>query len=97
MPTYEYVCRDCGHQFEVFQSFTEEGLTICERCGGSLRKVFYPAGVVFKGSGFYKTDSRAASANGSSKKEKKEPAPTTSSSDSSQSSKKKSDGKEKTA
>ena len=58
MPTYEYACTSCGHQIEVFQRFTEDPLTTCGVCGGPLRKVFHPAGIVFKGSGFYATDSR---------------------------------------
>ncbi len=59
MPTYEYRCSDCGHQFETFRRIDDEPLTVCERCGGRLRKVFHPAGIVFKGSGFYATDSRS--------------------------------------
>lgn len=62
MPTYEYRCSDCGHQFETFRGIDDEPLTVCERCGGRLRKVFHPAGIVFKGSGFYATDSRAKKA-----------------------------------
>ncbi|HEX6421631.1 MAG TPA: FmdB family zinc ribbon protein [Acidimicrobiales bacterium] len=61
MPTYEYRCRDCGEQLEVVQSFADDPLTECPRCAGSLRKVFNAVGISFKGSGFYKTDSRAAS------------------------------------
>lgn len=61
MPTYEYRCSECGFLFEAFQRIEEEPLTVCERCGGRLRKVFHPAGIVFKGSGFYATDSRAKS------------------------------------
>jgi putative FmdB family regulatory protein len=60
MPTYEYVCRSCGEPLEVVQAFTDAALEICPRCGGELRKVFGNVGVVFKGSGFYKTDSRSA-------------------------------------
>ena len=59
MPTYEYRCNDCSHLFEVQQRIDDEPLTVCERCGGRLRKVFHPAGIVFKGSGFYATDSRS--------------------------------------
>ena len=73
MPTYEYKCRDCGHQLEVVQSFTDDALTKCPSCRKkALRKVFSPVGIAFKGSGFYKTDSRssngksASSTNGSS-------------------------------
>jgi putative FmdB family regulatory protein len=61
MPTYEYACTECGEQLEVVQSFTDDALTVCPACKGKLRKVFSPVGVVFKGSGFYKTDSRAKS------------------------------------
>jgi putative FmdB family regulatory protein len=60
MPTYEYACIDCGHKFEIVQSFSDEALTTCPECGGSLRKVFGSVGIVFKGSGFYKTDSRGS-------------------------------------
>src|SRR5438270_9822857 len=58
MPTYEYVCRDCGEHVDVFQQFSDEPLTVCPNCGGVLRKVFHPAGILLKGSGFYKTDNR---------------------------------------
>jgi putative FmdB family regulatory protein len=57
MPTYQYACSDCGHQFEAFQSFSEASLTTCPECKGTVRKVYSAVGVVFKGSGFYKTDS----------------------------------------
>ncbi|MBD8606602.1 FmdB family transcriptional regulator [Aeromicrobium sp. CFBP 8757] len=67
MPKYQYQCKDCGEALEVQQSFTDDALTVCPTCGGDLRKVFGAVGVVFKGSGFYKTDSRSASgASGSS-------------------------------
>src|SRR5260370_39967585 len=56
MPTYEYVCRACSHRFETWQKMTDETLTTCPECGGVIRRVLFPAGVVFKGSGFYKTD-----------------------------------------
>jgi putative FmdB family regulatory protein len=56
MPTYEYACRDCGHTFEIVQSMLDEPLTMCPECGGSLRKVFAPPAISFKGSGFYSTD-----------------------------------------
>jgi putative FmdB family regulatory protein len=59
MPTYEYACRSCGHHLEIFQSFSEEPLTTCPNCEGDLRKVFGSIGIVLKGSGFYRTDSRA--------------------------------------
>jgi putative FmdB family regulatory protein len=58
MPTYEYACTDCGEHVEVVQSMSDAPLTTCPACGGKLRKVFTPIGVVFKGSGFYRTDSR---------------------------------------
>ncbi len=56
MPTYEYLCRTCSHRFETWQKMTDDPLTTCPECGGSIRRVLFPAGVVFKGSGFYKTD-----------------------------------------
>jgi len=56
MPTYEYTCRDCGHTFDIVQSMWDESLTMCPECGGSLRKVFAPPAISFKGSGFYTTD-----------------------------------------
>jgi putative FmdB family regulatory protein len=61
VPTYEYACTACEDRFEIVQSFADAALTECRACGGRLRKVFSPVGVVFTGSGFYKTDSRAAS------------------------------------
>ena len=61
MPTYDYRCRQCGTTYEVIHSMLESGPTTCERCGGELRRVLHPAGIIFKGSGFYKTDARAAS------------------------------------
>ncbi|GAA1922419.1 FmdB family zinc ribbon protein [Nocardioides marmoribigeumensis] len=61
MPTYQYSCTECGHFFEQVQSFTEDSLTVCPECQGRLRKVFNAVGVVFKGSGFYRTDSRGSS------------------------------------
>lgn len=56
MPTYEYLCQTCSHRFETWQKMTDEPLTVCPQCGKNLRKIYYPAGIVFKGSGFYKTD-----------------------------------------
>ena len=58
MPTYQYACTACGHRFEAVQAFTDDSLTICPVCSGQLRKVYGSVGVVFKGSGFYRTDSR---------------------------------------
>lgn len=69
MPTYQYVCTECGHDLEAVQSFTDDALTVCPDCSGRLRKVYGSVGVVFKGPGFYRTDSRNSStiAPGSSK------------------------------
>ena len=61
MPTYEYACTSCGQHVEIFQRLAEPPLETCVACGGHMRKVFFPAGIVFKGSGFYATDSRAKS------------------------------------
>jgi putative FmdB family regulatory protein len=61
MPTYVYACDSCGAQFEQFQSFKDEPLRTCPRCSGGLRRVFQPVGIVFKGSGWYITDSRKTS------------------------------------
>ena len=58
MPTYQYACTECGHAFEQVQSFSDDALTTCPQCTGRLRKVFNAVGVVFKGSGFYRNDSR---------------------------------------
>lgn len=75
MPTYQYVCTECGEPLEVVQKFSDDALTECPACSGRLRKVFSAAGIIFKGSGFYRTDSRGsgkssstvgASSNGSS-------------------------------
>lgn len=66
MPTYEYRCRDCGEALEVVQSFTDDPLTECPACEGSLKKVFAPPSISFKGDGFYKTDSRSGSSKKSS-------------------------------
>ncbi|MEW1954706.1 FmdB family zinc ribbon protein [Terrabacter sp. NPDC080008] len=62
MPTYSYACQNCGHAFDIRQSFSDDALTVCPECGEPrLRKVIHPVGIAFKGSGFYKTDSRASS------------------------------------
>ncbi len=61
MPTYEYRCNSCGEHVEVFQSFSDDPLSSCGICGGTLKRVFHPVGIVFKGSGFYSTDSRSRS------------------------------------
>ncbi len=60
MPTYQYSCTDCGHFLEAVQSFSDDSLTVCPECQGTLRKVFNAVGVVFKGSGFYRNDSRGS-------------------------------------
>jgi putative FmdB family regulatory protein len=74
VPTYQYACTECGHAFEQFQSFSDDALTECPQCQGRLRKLYNAVGVVFKGSGFYRTDSR--------KPEKSESAPKKESTDS---------------
>lgn len=66
MPTYQYACTACGERLETVQKFSDDPLTTCPACSGTLRKVFSPVGVVFKGSGFYKTDSRTKSKSSSS-------------------------------
>ena len=89
MPTYEYVCTQCGQHIEVYQRIADDSLDTCGACGGPLRKVFHPAGILFKGSGFYSTDNRSksrtssseTSGSGSKSSEKKpddsKPSPTT--------------------
>ena len=72
MPTYEYACTKCSEHLEVVQSFKDEPLTVCPGCQGQLRKVFSPIGIAFKGSGFYKTDSRSTGVSPAAKKETKE-------------------------
>ena len=67
MPTYQYRCTECGHAFETVQSFTDDALTECPQCTGRLRKVFNSVGIVFKGSGFYRTDSREKAGAGAGK------------------------------
>jgi len=86
MPTYEYRCTNCDEHLEVVQSFSDDPLTKCPKCGGQLRKVFSPVGIVFKGSGFYKTDSRGGAKSGSHKPKEKEKETTSASSSSSSSS-----------
>jgi putative FmdB family regulatory protein len=71
MPTYEYVCRSCGHLFEIVQSMRDDALTECPECGGELRKVFAPPAISFKGSGFYATDQRKTATSGSGDKGEK--------------------------
>lgn len=67
MPTYEYRCKACGHELEAVQAFTDDPLTACPECGGQLRKRFGAVGITFKGSGFYKTDSRSSGSSGPTK------------------------------
>lgn len=93
MPTYEYACKGCGQHLDVFQSFSEDPLTVCPNCGGELRKVFGNVGIVFKGSGFYKTDSRPSSAGTSGKESAKAEKKADSSGDSSSGSEKKTETK----
>jgi putative FmdB family regulatory protein len=73
MPTYQYACTnpDCGNQFELVQSFTDPAASTCPVCGRAVRKVFGSVGVVFKGSGFYRTDSRAAASSSEAKADSK--------------------------
>ena len=73
MPTYQYTCTDCGEPVEAVQKFTDDPLTVCAACGGRLRKVFSPVGIVFKGSGFYRTDSRNGSGSRSEAANGKQP------------------------
>src|SRR5947209_19485573 len=80
MPTYEYACSTCHHRFEAWQKMSDEPLTICPECGAHIRRVLYPAGIVFKGSGFYKTDhgngSMAAKTDGAAETKKTDGAST---------------------
>ena len=69
MPTYQYACTECDHRFDAVQSFSDPSLTECPVCGGKLRKVFSSVGIVFKGSGFYRTDSRSGSGSAAAKAE----------------------------
>lgn len=67
MPTYSYACADCGDKFDIVQAFTDDALTVCQKCSGKLRKLFNSVGIVFKGSGFYRTDSRSGSVDAAAK------------------------------
>ena len=78
MPTYSYACTECGNRFDAVQAFSDDALKECPKCSGQLRKLFGSVGVVFKGSGFYRTDSRAGS--GSTNGEKKKASTSTESS-----------------
>lgn len=64
MPTYGYQCKSCGHEFEVFQKITDAAISACEKCGGAVKKLIYPVGIQFKGSGFYITDYVRSAQNG---------------------------------
>jgi putative FmdB family regulatory protein len=82
LPTYQYRCTECHHAFEQFQSFTDDALTVCPECGGRLRKVYNAVGVVFKGSGFYRNDSRGTTTSSETPAAKTSDASATSSSSS---------------
>jgi putative FmdB family regulatory protein len=71
VPTYQYACTECGEPLEVVQKFSDDALTECPACGGRLRKIFSPAAIVFRGSGFYRTDSRSGSGATSTTKDTK--------------------------
>ncbi|WP_285188074.1 FmdB family zinc ribbon protein [Rhodococcus sp. MEB041] len=88
MPTYSYACTECDNRFDIVQKFTDDSLTVCPACSGKLRKLFNTVGIVFKGSGFYRNDSR-----GSSSSSESGSSDSGSSSDSTSSSEKKSDTK----
>jgi putative FmdB family regulatory protein len=93
VPTYQYACTDCGHQLEAVQSFTDEALRECPVCQGRLRKVFNSVGIVFKGSGFYRTDSREKASSGSGTDTKDAGSSTSQTKDSKASDSKPKDGK----
>ena len=78
MPTYEYECTACGHVFQLIQSFSDQPQSRCPQCGGKVRKLFHPAGVIFKGSGWYVTDSRSSTDKAKFDSDGKEPAPSSS-------------------
>jgi putative FmdB family regulatory protein len=81
MPTYEYQCKSCEHRFEIWQKMTDNALTVCPECNGPIRRILFAAGIVFKGSGFYKTDHGNGTVvgdnNQASKQDNKENAPKT--------------------
>ena len=104
MPTYAYACTECDHRFEAVQSFSDDSLTVCPECEGRLRKVFNAVGIVFKGGGFYRTDSRSGSSvtagaatNGSSSESSSGSSEKSSSTSSSSGSSEKSSGSSSTA
>jgi putative FmdB family regulatory protein len=92
VPTYSYACTECDNRFDAVQAFTDDALKECPQCSGRLRKLFGSVGVVFKGSGFYRTDSRAGSGSTSSDGEKKKPSTSPESSSDTSSSASKSNG-----
>jgi putative FmdB family regulatory protein len=93
VPTYQYACTECDHRFDAVQSFSDPSLTECPVCGGKLRKVFSSVGIVFKGSGFYRTDSRAGSGSTVAKAESGSDSSTSTEKTSEKTSEKKSDTK----
>jgi putative FmdB family regulatory protein len=93
MPTYTYRCQKCGHEFERFQSMSDEPVKRCEKCKGKVHRVFHPVGIVLKGSGFYKTDNRSSSKKSSGGGESKSSESSESSSESSSASDSKSETK----
>ena len=80
MPTYSYACTECDNRFDIVQSFSDDTLTVCPACSGKLRKLFNSVGIVFKGSGFYRTDSRGGSSSTVSEPAKKSESTSTASS-----------------
>ncbi|MEV0053296.1 FmdB family zinc ribbon protein [Saccharopolyspora shandongensis] len=86
MPTYQYACTECDHRFEAVQSFSEDSLTECPKCTGRLRKLFNAVGIVFKGSGFYRTDNRSSNSSSSTASSNSSSSSSSSSSKSSESS-----------
>jgi putative FmdB family regulatory protein len=97
VPTYSYACTECDNRFDAVQAFTDDALTTCPQCSGRLRKLFGSVGVVFKGSGFYRTDSRDSSSKSSSNGAKSEKSSDSSSSSSSSSSEKSSSSSDKSS
>jgi putative FmdB family regulatory protein len=100
VPTYSYACTECDNRFDAVQAFSDDALTTCEKCSGRLRKLFGSVGVVFKGSGFYRNDSREStksSSNGSAKSNSSSSSEGSSSSDTSSSSEKSSSSSEKSS
>jgi putative FmdB family regulatory protein len=83
MPTYDYLCESCGNRFDAWQKMSDDPITLCPKCAGHVRRIIHPAGIVFRGSGFYSTDTRGASAaadSGASSSDEATPAPAAASS-----------------